>query len=93
MRRRRNNKVRVMDYAKRYERWQNLPQMFFDKADARGDAAMFWVKRYDAWQPLSWREALDTVSAISRGLRRIGVERGDRVMLVSENRPECPRAA
>ena len=77
-----------MDYAERYERWQNLPQMFFEKADARGTDAMFWSKRYDAWQPVSWHEARDTVSAISRGLRRIGVERGDRVMLVSENRPE-----
>jgi long-chain acyl-CoA synthetase len=77
-----------MDYAERYERWQNLPQMFFEKADARGAAAMFWSKRYDAWQPVSWHDARDTVSAISRGLRRIGVERGDRVMLVSENRPE-----
>jgi len=77
-----------MDYAERYEHWQNLPQMFFDKADARGTDAMFWSKRYDAWQPVSWHDARDTVSAISRGLRRIGVERGDRVMLVSENRPE-----
>ncbi|MEP4379840.1 MAG: long-chain fatty acid--CoA ligase [Alphaproteobacteria bacterium] len=77
-----------MDYAERYAGWQNLPQMFFDKAEARGDAAMFWSKRYDAWQPVSWHDARDTVSAISRGLRRIGVEHGDRVMLVSENRPE-----
>lgn len=77
-----------MDYAERYEHWQNLLQMFFDKADARGTDAMFWSKRYDAWQPVSWQDARDTVSAISRGLRRIGVERGDRVMLVSENRPE-----
>ncbi|MBT3401363.1 MAG: hypothetical protein HN420_15395, partial [Rhodospirillaceae bacterium] len=70
-----------MDYAERYDRWQNLPQMFFEKADERGAAAMFWAKRYDAWQPVSWHDARDTVSAISRGLRRLGVERGDRVML------------
>ena len=39
-----------MDYAERYDRWQNLPQMYFEKADERGAAAMFWAKRYDAWR-------------------------------------------
>ncbi len=77
-----------MDYAERYERWQNLPQVFFEKAAEREDAPMLWAKRFDAWQPISWREARDTVSAVSRGLRAAGVQRGDRVMLVSENRPE-----
>ncbi|MBO22080.1 MAG: long-chain fatty acid--CoA ligase [Rhodospirillaceae bacterium] len=77
-----------MDYAERYEGWQNLPQAFFEKAGERGDTPMLWAKRYNAWQPISWAEARDTVSAVSRGLRRLGVKRGDRVMLVSENRPE-----
>ena len=77
-----------MDYAERYEHWQSLPQVFFDKAAERGDALLFWAKRYDAWQAISWHEAAQTVSALSRGLRGLGVARGDRVLLVSENRPE-----
>jgi len=77
-----------MDYAARYDNWQNLPQIFFDKATERGDAPLFWAKRYDSWQSTSWAEARDEVSALARGLRDAGVVAGDRVLLVSENRPE-----
>lgn len=77
-----------MDYAARYDNWQNLPQIFFDKATERGDAPLFWAKRYDSWQSTSWAQARDEVSALARGLRDAGVAAGDRVLLVSENRPE-----
>ena len=77
-----------MDYAARYDEWQTLPQVFFEKAGERGDAPMFWAKRYDAWQATSWARAREEVVALARELRASGVERGDRVLLVSENRPE-----
>ncbi len=77
-----------MDYAARYDKWQTLPQVFFDKAGERGDAPMFWEKRYNAWQAISWAQAREEVVALARELRASGVERGDRVLLVSENRPE-----
>ncbi|MDH3739447.1 MAG: AMP-dependent synthetase/ligase [Alphaproteobacteria bacterium] len=77
-----------MDYAERYNQWQTLPQMFFAKAGELGDKPLFWGRHYDAWQPISWAEASAEVSALSRGLRALGVNPGDRVVLVSENRPE-----
>ena len=77
-----------MDYAERYDQWQTLPQMFLSKADELGDRPLFWAKHYDAWQPVSWAQASADVSALSRGLRSLGVNPGDRVALVSENRPE-----
>ena len=77
-----------MDYAERYDQWQTLPQMFFAKADELGDSPLFWAKHYDAWQPITWTQASADVSALARGLRSLGVEPGDRVVLVSKNRPE-----
>ena len=77
-----------MNYAERYDQWQTLPQMFFAKADELGDKPLFWGRHYEAWQPISWAQASADVSALSRGLRALGVEPGDRVVLVSENRPE-----
>jgi long-chain acyl-CoA synthetase len=77
-----------MDYAARYDNWQTLPQVFFDKAAELGEAPLFWAKRYDSWQSTSWSQARDEVTALARGLRAAGVMRGDRVLLVSENRPE-----
>jgi len=77
-----------MDYATRYDNWENLPQVFFDKAAECGDAPLFWAKYYDSWQATSWAEAREQVTSLARGLRAAGVQHGDRVLLVSENRPE-----
>jgi long-chain acyl-CoA synthetase len=46
------------------------------------------VKRGADWQPVSWNEAARQVAALAESLRRLGLEPGDRVMLLSENRPE-----
>lgn len=67
---------------------RNLVTLFFQRADALGDAPMLWAKRDGEWKATSWREAADTVCLLAHSLRAIGLEAGDRVMLVSENRPE-----
>ncbi len=46
------------------------------------------VKKHGAWQPVSTREFMDGVQAISSALGGLGVQGGDRVALLSENRPE-----
>ncbi|MGL4542106.1 MAG: AMP-dependent synthetase/ligase [Polymorphobacter sp.] len=68
--------------------WPNLVTMFFDQAERLGDTPMLAHKHDGKWLPISWREAAQTVSSLAAGLRAIGVKPGDRVALVSENRPE-----
>jgi long-chain acyl-CoA synthetase len=77
-----------MNYPDCFDAWQSLPAAFFDKSDELADKPLLWAKRQDAWRPQSWSEVRDEVSALSRGLRGLGVAPGDRVVLVSENRPE-----
>ncbi|MEO5338535.1 MAG: AMP-binding protein [Magnetospirillum sp. WYHS-4] len=74
------------------ESWTNLVSMFFAQAEARGEAPFLWAKRNGVYHALTWREAAVQVSGLARGLRALGVEPGDRVVLVSENRPEWPIA-
>jgi long-chain acyl-CoA synthetase len=62
--------------------------MFFAEAERRGDAPFLWAKGDRGYEAISWREAARQVSALSRGLRALGIEKGDRIGLVSENRPE-----
>ena len=62
--------------------------MFFARAAEKGDAPFLWEKKSGTWTPISWRQAAETVARLATALRAIGLERGDRVMLVSENRPE-----
>ncbi|HQR46172.1 MAG TPA: long-chain fatty acid--CoA ligase [Thermoanaerobaculia bacterium] len=46
------------------------------------------VKKDGAWRPVSTKEFIDRVRAISSALEGLGVKPGDRVALLSENRPE-----
>ena len=74
--------------ARQLEHFPNLVTMFFTRAAGKGDAPFLWAKREGRWQSISWREAAEQVAALAAGLTRIGIRRGDTVMLVSENRPE-----
>jgi len=70
------------------EHFPNLVTMFFTRARAKGDAAFLWAKKNGAWTSISWSEAARQVAAFAEGLKKLGLNPGDRVMLVSENRPE-----
>jgi long-chain acyl-CoA synthetase len=71
-----------------YDRWTSLATMFFEQAAKYGEKPFLWAKQNDAYRPLSWTAAAQQASLLSRGLRALGVQPGDRVVLVSENRPE-----
>jgi long-chain acyl-CoA synthetase len=62
--------------------------MFFARARQGGDAPFLWHKTDGGWLPMSWNEAARQVASLAAGLKAIGLQPGDRVMLVSENRPE-----
>ncbi len=68
--------------------WPNLVTMFFDQAEKHGDKPFLWAKENGAYRSHSWTEAAGSVSALAGGLKSLGVDEGDRVVLVSENRPE-----
>jgi long-chain acyl-CoA synthetase len=66
----------------------NLVALFLARADELGDKPMLHAKRDGAWHAISWAEAARRVCLIAEGLRALGLSAGDRVALVSENRPE-----
>ena len=70
------------------ERFPNLVTMFFTRAAENGDAPFLWAKRDGAWNPLSWGEVARRVASLAAALQAEGLKEGDRVVLVSENRPE-----
>jgi long-chain acyl-CoA synthetase len=71
-----------------FEPFPNLVTMFFARAGEKGDAPFLWRKADGQWQSISWAQAAAQVAALASALRAEGVAPGDRVMLVSENRPE-----
>ena len=70
------------------EHFPNLVTMFFARAKAKGDKPFLWAKHGGQWQAIGWNETARQVAALAASLKRLGLEPGDRVMLVSENRPE-----
>jgi long-chain acyl-CoA synthetase len=80
-----------------------LNQLFFTTIDRHaGLAAAFRSKVGGSWVAITHRETLERVQAICLGLRELGIKPGDKVGLISENRPEwaladyaclCARAA
>ncbi len=66
----------------------SLIALFFAQAERLADRPFLWAKRDGTWKPTTWRQAADQVRFLARGLRRLGLAPGDRVVLVAENRPE-----
>jgi long-chain acyl-CoA synthetase len=74
--------------ARQLEYFPNLVTMFLTRSREKGDAPFLWAKHGGTWESVSWSEAARQVAAFADSLKRIGIGPGDRVMLVSENRPE-----
>ena len=66
----------------------NLVALFLQRADELGDRPFLFAKREGSWHSLTWREVADQVCLLAEALVRLGLAPGDRVMLVSDNRPE-----
>jgi len=66
----------------------SLPALLFALAEARPEAPLLWNRRDGTWRPRGRREVAGGVRRRAAGLVRLGLKPGDRVLLVSENRPE-----
>ena len=71
-----------------YKALSNLASMFFDQADLLGDKPFLWGKEEEIYRCKTYGDVADEVCKIANGLISIGIRKGDRVMIVSENRPE-----
>lgn len=70
------------------EHFNSLVAMFLARAREQGNKPFLSRKLDRNWQSQSWAEVADQVAALAHNLRELGLEKGDRVVLVSENRPE-----
>lgn len=65
-----------------------LVELFFGAVDSHDLAAAQMVRRDGEWHSISHAQLLADVHALVDGLAALGLQRGDRVGLLSENRPE-----
>ena len=71
-----------------YGTWRSLTAMFFEQAKLHGDRPLVWAKKDGVYQPWTWKKVEGQVRLLARALRARGIDDGERVVLVSENRPE-----
>ena len=67
---------------------QTLPALLLKQAAEQPDAIAFREKKFGLWQESTWRDYARRTAHTAAGLLELGVERGDRVAIHAENRPE-----
>ncbi len=65
-----------------------LPGMFFETVNNFGSKTSLMSKKDEEYQGISYNEMGEKVNKLALGLASFGVKKGDRVSILSENRPE-----
>ena len=71
-----------------YREIQSLVALFLERVDRNPDQPLLWSKSDDTWHSQSWAEVAAKAKNLACHMQEIGIEKGDRVLLLSENRPE-----
>ncbi len=65
-----------------------LPKLLLANARRFPNKVALREKEFGIWQPITWSGYLRRVRNFSLGLGKLGVQRGDRIAIVGDNRPE-----
>jgi len=68
--------------------FRSLPDMLKTNANRFKDKAAMSIKVDGEWKDISYGEFGDNVRLVAQGLASLGISKGDKVALLSENRPE-----
>jgi long-chain acyl-CoA synthetase len=66
----------------------SFPGLFFSQVARYQDRVALRHKNYGIWKRTSWKEYGAMVRLVAAGLISLGVQRGDKVSILGENRPE-----
>jgi long-chain acyl-CoA synthetase len=67
---------------------ETIPQLFQRRVEELGDRVALRRKLFGLWKDVSWSEYGRKVRETACGLMRLGLETGDCVAVIGENRPE-----
>jgi long-chain acyl-CoA synthetase len=65
-----------------------VPRLFWRRVKEWRDQTAMRKKEYGLWKDISWRTYGEKVKYTGLGLIELGLEKGDRVAIISENNPE-----
>lgn len=67
---------------------ETLPALFADTQKRNAEMVAFYAKKEGKWQGLTYRDLRDVTENIAMGMEALGLKKGDRIAIQSENRPE-----
>ena len=70
-----------------FEEFNSVVKIFDKQSATLQDQPYLWRKIDGKYRSLSWKEVRDNVESFSSALKNLGILKGDRVIIVSENRP------
>ena len=66
-----------------------IPKLLLRAAQKYGDRKVAMrEKEFGIWRPITWKEYLDNVKYLALGMVAMGLEKGDKVAMIGDNRPE-----
>ena len=66
-----------------------IPKLFYQQATKYGkDRVAMREKEFGIWLPITWQDYLENVKYLALGLISLGLEEGDKVAMIGDNRPE-----
>jgi long-chain acyl-CoA synthetase len=66
-----------------------IPKLFYQQAGKYGnDRVAMREKEFGIWRPITWQDYLENVKYLALGLISLGLEDGDKVAMIGDNRPE-----
>ena len=71
-----------------FDKYNSIVSMFFDQSKKLKEKPYLWKKNNGKFISLSWEEVEIAVKSVARSLLDLGILKGDRVVILSENRPE-----
>jgi long-chain acyl-CoA synthetase len=67
-----------------------IPKLFLQSANKYWDKKVAMrEKEFGIWIPITWKQYYENVKQIALGMVSLGLERGDKVAMIGDNRPEA----
>lgn len=68
--------------------YKTIPEIFFETSDKHPSKPALLYKKEGVYFPITYRELAKKVKIFASALQKLGLEKGDRAAILSENRPE-----